>query len=234
VRTAIDTDALVVRTVAYGEADVIATFVTETHGKLSAMVRGARKSKRRAQGALEPFHTVHVSAEDRGGDLVTLRDARVVRVRAGILASLPALEAGGLALRWLRHLVPARHPEPAAWATTLALLDALDAGPAEPRGPLAAGALRLLSDVGYELNLARCVVCSRACPEERPACIDPARGGLVCLACGGARLVLSPDVRRLARNAQEGQPADFSREQADQILAVVEAAMAAHGGFEAR
>ena len=109
-RSVVETDALVVRTVAYGEADVIATFVTETHGKLSAIVRGARKSKRRAQGALEPFHTVRVSFEDRGGDLVTIRDARVVRVRAGILASLPALEAGGLALRWLRHLVPARHP----------------------------------------------------------------------------------------------------------------------------
>jgi DNA repair protein RecO (recombination protein O) len=234
VRSVVETDALVVRTVAYGEADVIATFVTETHGKLSAIVRGARKSKRRAQGALEPFHTVRVSFEDRGGDLVTIRDARVVRVRAGILASLPALEAGGLALRWLRHLVPARHPEAAAWATTQTLLDALDARPVEPRVPLAAAAVRLLSDVGYELNLARCVVCSRPCPEGKLACIDPARGGLICRACGGARLVLTPDARRLARSAQEGKPADFSRDEADQILAVVEAAMATHGGFETR
>jgi DNA repair protein RecO (recombination protein O) len=234
VRSAIETDALVVRTVAYGEADVIATFVTEAVGKLSASIRGARKSRRRAQGALEPFHTVHVSAEDRGGDLVTIRDARVVRVRTGILASLPALEAGGLALRWLRHLVPARHAEPAAWKTTLALLDALDARPDEPRVPLAVAAMRLLSDVGYELDLGRCVVCSRACPEERPACIDPARGGLVCQACGGARLVLTPRARRLARDAQEGRGADFSREEADQILTVMEAAMATHGGFESR
>jgi DNA repair protein RecO (recombination protein O) len=231
VRKVIETDALIVRTVAYGEADVIATLVTETSGKLSALVRGARKSKRRAQGALEPFHTVRVSAEDRGGDLVTIRDARVVRVRAGILTSLPALEAGGQALRWLRHLVPPRHPEPAAWATTLSLLDALDAGPAEPRVPLACAAVRLLSDMGYELNLARCVSCSRECPEGKPACIDPARGGLVCLSCGGARMVLSPEARRLARDAQEGRPAPFSRAEADQVLVVVEAAMAAHGGF---
>ncbi len=233
-RKTIDTDALVVRTVAYGEADVIATLVTETHGKLSAIVRGARKSKRRAQGALEPFHTVHIAAEDRGTDIVTIRDARIVRVREGILGSLPALDAGGLALRWLRHLVPDRHPEPRAWATTLALLDALDARLLEPRVALAAGAVRLLSDVGYALDLARCVVCSRPCPDGKPACVDPARGGLVCLACGGARLVLSPDARRLARAAQEGRPADFSREEADPILAVVEAAMAAHGGFETR
>jgi DNA repair protein RecO (recombination protein O) len=234
VRQTLETDALVVRTVAYGEADVIATLVTETHGKLSAILRGARKSKRRAQGALEPFHTVHVSAEDRGGELVTIREARIVRVRAGILASLPALEAGGLALRWLRHLVQARHPEPAAWRTTLALLDALDARPPEPRVPLAAGAVRLLSDVGYALDLARCVVCSRPCPEGKPACVDPARGGLVCLSCGGARMVLTPEARRSARAAQEGRPADVSCEDADQILAVVEAAMAAHGGFETR
>jgi DNA repair protein RecO (recombination protein O) len=232
VRTVLETDALLVRSIAYGEADVIVTFVTETYGKLSAIVRGARKSKRRAQGALEPFHTIRVSAEDHGGDMVTIRDARVVRVRAGILTSLPALEAGGLALRWLRHLVQPRHPEPRAWATTLALLDALDARPAEPRVSLAAGAVRLLSDVGYGLGLGECVVCGRPCPDGKPACVDPARGGLVCLACGGARLVLTPDARRLARAAQDGQSAAFSREEADQILAVVEAAMSAHGGFE--
>jgi DNA repair protein RecO (recombination protein O) len=234
VRKTLETDALVVRTVAYGEADVIATLVTETHGMLSAVVRGARKSKRRAQGALEPFHTIHLTAEDRGTDIVTLRDARIVRVRARILGSLPALDAGGLALRWLRHLVPARHPEPRAWATTHALLDALDARQLEPRVALAAGAVRLLSDVGYELDLARCVVCSRPCPEDRPACVDPVRGGLVCLACGGARLVLAPPARRAARAAQEGRPTDFSPEDAEQILAMVEAAMAAHGGFEKR
>ena len=233
-KKAVEDDALVVRTVAYGEADAIVTFVFEGHGRLSSMVRGARKSRRRAQGALEPFHTVRVRAEDRGGDLVRLEDARVVRARSGILASLGACEAAGLSLRWLRHLVPVRHPEPRAFATVVALLDALDEAPAEPRAPLAAAGLRLLSDVGFELDLARCVRCGRPCPDGRSASVDAARGGLVCASCGVASLVLSAHARRLARGAQDGLPAAFSRQDADRVLALVEAAMAAHGGFEAR
>jgi DNA repair protein RecO (recombination protein O) len=231
---AIESEALVVRTTAYGEADVITTLLTETHGKLAGILRGGRRSKRRAPGALEPFHTVHVSLEDRGGELVTLREARVVHVRSGITGSLAALEAAGLALRWLRHLSPPRHPEPAAWATTLALLDALDGCPAEPRTRLAVSALRLLADVGYGLDLARCVACGRPCPERRPACVDASRGGLICQSCGGARFILSPHARRLALDAQQGYDVAFAREEAEQVLAMVDGAMAVHGDFETK
>jgi DNA repair protein RecO (recombination protein O) len=230
----IESDALVVRTVAYGEADIIATLLTETHGKLSALMRGGRKTKRRAPGGLEPFHTVRVHLDDRGGDLVTLREAHVVRVRAKITGSLDALEAGGLLLRWLRHLSPPRHPEPAAWATATALLDGLDRCPTSPRTRLAAGALRLLADVGYGLELERCVTCGRPCPEDRAACVDAARGGIVCRSCGAARMILSPKVRRLSVEAQRGNDPELSREEAEAILAMVDGAMAAHGDFEGK
>jgi DNA repair protein RecO (recombination protein O) len=229
---AIESDAFVVRTVAYGEADVIATLLTETHGKLSALLRGGRKSKRRAPGGLEPFHTVRVRLEDRGTELVTLRDAQVVRARIGITGSLEALEAGGLLLRWLRHLSPPRHPEPAAWATTTALLDALDGCPASPRTRLASAALRLLADVGYALELERCVTCGRPCPATRRAYVDAARGGLVCQSCGGARTILEPKVRRLALAAQRGEDPELTREETEEILAMVDGAMAVHGDFD--
>jgi DNA repair protein RecO (recombination protein O) len=231
---AIDSDAFVVRNVEYGEADVITTLLTETHGKLSALLRGGRKSRRRAPGALEPFHTVRVRLEDRGGELVTMREARVVRARTGITGSLAALEAGGLALRWLRHLSPPRHPEPGAWATTTTLLDELDACPEEPRTRLAVAALRLLGDVGYGLDLERCVGCGRSCPDGSPAYVDTQRGGLVCRSCGGAGFILSPKGRQQGLSAQRGEEVALARSEAEEILAMVDGAMAAHGGFEAR
>jgi DNA repair protein RecO (recombination protein O) len=228
----IETDALVVRTIPYSEADIVATFITETSGKLAALVRGGRKSTRRFGGGLEPFHTMRLRIDEGSGDLVTLKEARVVCVRVGITASLAALEAGGTALRWLRHLVQPRHPEPAAWATTVALLDALDRGLSEPRVELAGSALRLLSDVGYALDLERCVVCGKPCPDEKPASVDGARGGLVCHACGGARQILGPRARRAALEAQRGGGVAFTRDEAEEILTLVTAAMAAHGGIE--
>ncbi len=237
---ALTTPALLVRTIAYGESDVIATFFTEAEGKLGAMVRGGRKSTKRVGGALEPFHTIEARLEDRGGDLATLREARIVKVRAGIVASLEAIDAAGTALRWVRHVCPPRTPEPEAWSTLTELLDTLDAAAVAPREALARAGLRLLSDVGYALDLERCVQCGRECPPDRASRIDPARGGLVCSSCGGGRVLLRAEVRAKAIAAASRVPdagavnvaPPMTPAEADEILTVVDAAMAAHADFD--
>src|SRR6185312_2357924 len=84
----VTSDALVVRNVPYGESDVVVTLLTEQEGKVAAIVRGARRWSRRtsrrpleAGGALEPMHTISATDEDKGTDLATLKEARVVRAR---------------------------------------------------------------------------------------------------------------------------------------------------------
>lgn len=228
----IESEALVVRTVELGESDVVATLVTEQVGKVSAVVRGARKGSRRIGGALEPVHTIGVLLEDRGTELTTLKEAQIVRLRAGVTANLEALEAAGIALRWARHLFPPRTPEPDGWRVLLELLDVLDAGSAPPRRELARAGLRLLAAVGYALDLERCVACGRPCPPDKAACVDPGRGGLVCRACGGASTVLLPPVRDTARALSEGTASEVDAGHADAILQLVDRAMAAHTGFE--
>jgi DNA repair protein RecO (recombination protein O) len=230
----IESEALVVRTVEVRESDVIATLVTEKIGKVSAIVRGARKGSRRVGGALEPVHTIAVLLEDRGAELTTLKESRIVRTRLSLATHLEALDAAGIALRWARHLFPPRTPEPEGWRVLVELLDVLDAlGPSGPaRAELARAGLALLAAVGYALELERCVACGRPCPEGKAACVDPARGGLVCRACGGAATVLLPEDRRAARALAAGERDPAALAQAESLLTLVDRAMAAHAGFE--
>jgi len=231
----IEGEALVVRTVDVGESDVIATFITEQVGKVGSVVRGARKGSRRIGGALEPIHTIAVLLEDKGAELTTLKEARIVRTRPRLVGSLEALEAAGIALRWARHAFPPRTPEPEGWRILTGLLDALDDPASLPRRELARAGLAMLAAVGYALDLESCIGCGRVCPPERPACVDPARGGLVCRQCGGAATVLSPALRGAARSlASMGakQADEVSPEHADAVLSLVDRAMAAHAGFE--
>jgi DNA repair protein RecO (recombination protein O) len=231
--TLLESEALVVRTVEVGESDVVVTLVTEQSGKLAAVARGARKGSRRMGGALEAMHTVAVLVEDRGGDLATLKEARIVRLRASLTSNLDALEAAGVALRWARHLFPPRTPEPQGWRVLVDLLDALDRpGDVAPTTALAHAGLALLAAVGYGLDLDRCVACGRPCPAGRPACVDPARGGLVCRACGGAATLLTPEVREAARALSLAATATADPQSARLVLGVVDRAMAAHAGFE--
>lgn len=242
----IDSAALLVRSVPYGESDLIATFFTEQIGKVSSIVRGARRSTKRFGGALEPLHELALSMEDKGKELCLLKEARIVHARTGIASSLEAMEAAGQALRWVRHLCPPRTPEPAAWASSAAVLDALDAVAAKPsaneesakesrrrtRQELAVFGLRLLADMGYGLELERCIRCGRPCPEGRSAFVDADGGGIVCTSCGGARRTISGDLRALYVAAQRHQAIELTWEQAGSLIDIAEEAMAAHADFD--
>lgn len=238
----IESPALLVRSVPYGEADVVATFFTLTIGKVSAIVRGARRSTKRFGGALEPIHELFVTLEDRGRELCTLKEARVAVPRLGIVGDLDAMETAGRALRWVRHLCPFRTPEEEAWRSLGVLLGRLDVAGGGAVGPalLAVFGLELLQSVGYGLELERCVRCGKACPPSRPAFLDAASGGLVCMSCGGARRTIAAEVRvaalhvlALLRSEASAQAADrLTRDHANELLAVVEEVMAAHADFD--
>ena len=228
----IESAALLVRSVAYGEADIIATFFTETDGKVSSIVRGARRSTKRFGGALEPIHELVVVLDDKGKELCVLKEARIGRIREGIVADLDAMDAAGRALRWVRHLCPARTPEPSAWASLRALLDVLDAG-FPPLQHLAVFGFGLLADVGYGIDFERCVRCGKPCPAGRPAFLDAAGGGLVCMSCGGARRTIGAELRALALRAQGREPGiEMTPAQASELVAIAEEAMSAHADFD--
>jgi DNA repair protein RecO (recombination protein O) len=228
----IESAALLVRSVPYGEADLVATFFAEETGKISAIVRGARRSRRRFPGALEPIHELVVVLEDRGKDLAVLREARILKPRRGITSDLAAMEAAGRALRWVRHLCPPRTPEPSIWALLGDLLGALDRRSVAELPLLAIFGLRLLAEVGYGLDLRRCVRCARPCPEGRAAFVDAAGGGLVCTSCGGARRTLDGDLRTVAVSVLLGAEPPMNDAQASELLGLVEDVMAAHADFD--
>jgi DNA repair protein RecO (recombination protein O) len=224
----------VLRRVEFGEADLILTLFTRALGRVSALARGARRNSRRFAGALEPFFTLGVVLEERRGvELMTLREATLVRPRTGLLADLSALSAAGRALGWVRRAAPVHTPEPEAWQIVEALLDRLAepgaAGFAEPE--LARAGLRLLGAFGWALELERCVRCGKPCPSGRPSSLDLVRGGLVCRDCGGGRIRLAPEQReRLIAATRERTPLSLSNEEASLALDLVERVLDAHAG----
>lgn len=229
-RTRLRTEALLVRSAPFGEADLVVTFLTEARGVVSAVARAARKSSKRFP-ALEPMHLLRVGLEERAGaDLASLAESAIARPRLGIVHDLDRLEAAGTALRWARRAAPPHTPEPALWREINAFLDQLDAPPpsATPRALLAGAGLRLLSAIGWGLDLARCVRCGRPCEPGASACLDAAEGGLICRACGGARLLLRGERREKLLAASLGEDAALDAEDVRVALEIVDAALAAH------
>ena len=145
-------EALVLSTLDYGDADRLVTLLTRSRGKLTAFAAGARKSRRRFAGALEPGTLLRARLVERHGSTVRLDAVDVLRAFARIREELPRIARALYALELCRELL--RDAEPAPELLTLAVewLDLLDAGEAGPTSVLSFE-LRALALAGSDAPL---------------------------------------------------------------------------------
>jgi DNA repair protein RecO (recombination protein O) len=187
--------AVVLRVVDYGESDRVVTLFTREQGKLSAFARGARASRRRFGGALEPF--THLVAEARsrsGSDLLGLESVAVERGFGGIRTDLARIACAGYAVELTREVLRDREPHEELFDLLVAYLGLLDGGPAHPTA-LRAFELGALRAVGFMPRLDACARCGGPLtPGPRGFRFDPGQGGLLCGACAPAASPGSPAV----------------------------------------
>jgi DNA repair protein RecO (recombination protein O) len=86
----------------------------------------------------------------------------------------------------------------------------------------------MLGAVGWGLDLAGCVRCGRACDPGASAYLDPGEGGLICRACGGARILLRGDRRERLLAASRGEEHALDADDVRTALEMVDAALEAH------
>jgi DNA repair protein RecO (recombination protein O) len=180
----------VLRVVDYGESDRIVTLLTREDGRLSALARGARKSRKRFAGALQPGTRLRIELRSGRGELFHLERAEIVDAYEGTLTDLRrvALSAGVIEL--LRELCPELAADPLVFDAAIAALAQVAHEPPREERLLAFHA-HLLGLLGLAPVLDACVVTGAAAPLGRPAYFDPGRGGIVARAAGGGPLLLS-------------------------------------------
>jgi DNA repair protein RecO (recombination protein O) len=182
--------AIVLRVVDYGESDRVVTLLSRERGKVSAFARGARASRRRFGGALEPFTLLVAEVRARSGsDLLGLESVAVERGFGGIRADLARIACAGYAAELTRELVRDHEPHEALFELLATYLGLLEAAPARPSA-LRAFELGALRAAGFMPRLDGCARCGGALvPGPRGFRFDPSQGGLV---CGGCTLAASP------------------------------------------
>ncbi len=182
------------RSVDFGESDRIVHLLTPALGRVPAIAKGARRSRRRFPGTLDLLNRLAVQLERRRpAVLARLEGARLLHTYEAVRA-----DAGRFALAcYLLELLDRLAPEGGAPADlgrlyrfaqgALELLDR-DAPDARMRTLLE---LRALSALGLRPELLRCVRCDRAV--EAPAGAAPvaarfviAEGGPVCGGCAAS------------------------------------------------
>src|SRR5687768_15720753 len=109
-------EALVLSVLDYGDADRIVTLFGERQGKLSAFAAGARKSKRRFAGALEPCTLLRVQLVERHGTTVRLDSAEILKTHHALRSDLGRLSRALYVAELCRELLRDREPHPQLFA----------------------------------------------------------------------------------------------------------------------
>ncbi|MBR2980116.1 MAG: DNA repair protein RecO [Myxococcaceae bacterium] len=172
--------AILLSRVDFGESDRILTLLTEEKGKLSAFARGARKSRRRFAGVLEPFSLIQVSLRSSRGALHQLDEAALIDGFDGLRRDLGAMARAAYACELTREICR----ESAASAEFFSLLRAFLGGRADSV-ELMRFELGALSLSGLRPSLDCCVVCGASGGGE--VRFDPEHGGRLCERCARSR-----------------------------------------------
>lgn len=225
------TPAIILTVRAYGEADLLVTFVTPGEGRLTGIAKHARKSRRRFAHCLEPLSRVVFFLSPRPGrDLEFLQKGELVRSFSSLRRDLPRLAAAVVLAEVAGWLAGPPEAIGEIFATLEEALGLLDQGGSPPDSLLPAFLLRLLTLGGYGPRLDRCLQCGRE--PAPPLHFSIPRGGVLCGPCGsgapGPLLPLSPGTWRLLSLAQ-GMDREklsrlrFPRQQRDQAMAIFKA-----------
>lgn len=97
---------LVLKTVGFKESDLIVTFLTEEVGKFSAYALGARNSKKRFPGGIEPFDVAEISIKERSSGMPSLTEFTKHNLFPELRTSLEKFRKGAAVLELCNILAP--------------------------------------------------------------------------------------------------------------------------------
>lgn len=175
-------EAIILRTRAYGESDKIVTFLTADAGKLTGIAKGAKNSRRRFANCLDPFTCVRVHFRMRPGATMVFMDSCDLLDPPGTLTDPTKFAYGSYLVELIDQLTAEAQP-------VGELFNLLAEGLRELRSGAATAAflrvfeLRLLHHTGYDPQLQRCGRCHRELGAAAPLFLDPAHGSIVCSDC---------------------------------------------------
>ncbi len=232
------TEAVVLRSIRFGEADRVLHLYTLERGRAGAVAKGIRRTKSRFGARLEPLSHVEVLLHQGSGELATVTGAQLVRAHSDARADPYRLAVGLVGLEAMLRLFTEQERNPRAFEALTRFLDALDESErrsGEPMlDPLALSfQLKLLWLSGYLPHLTSCAECGSEGPLVG---YSPRAGGAVCERCGADSLPLSAEGIRGIESLL-GTPlaeAEISRPAAREALRVVTSSYEYHGGFRLR
>jgi DNA repair protein RecO (recombination protein O) len=178
-----ETEAVVLNCIDHGESDAIVTLLCQNSGRISAIAKGARKSKKRFVNKLELFSFLHVSYQQKPGwGLAFLSEADLHTSFINIRLQ-PALYAVASVIREFL-LISIKDGEADNKIFTLCLwaFHSLNQNQ-QPRAILTLFLIQFFDYIGYRPDFEMCHKCNTPYSTTHTYRFDASSGGITCSTC---------------------------------------------------
>ncbi len=218
------TEAVVLRSLRYGEADRVLHLYTPHRGRVGAIAKGVRRARSRFGGRLEPFFRLRLVLHEGRGELLTVTAADTVHPYPRLREHAASIDVATRACDAVGRLFETPEPHPDVFHLLCRQLELLDSEPARAtRATSLAFRLKLLVVAGLAPALGACASCGDA---EHLVAFSGAAGGVVCNACEAGGFPLSESAHTFMTQAL-GLPLAQAPVAGDGALAQVERAVSA-------
>jgi DNA repair protein RecO (recombination protein O) len=221
----VKTEAVVLRSMRYGEADRILHVYTPGRGRVGAIAKGVRRVRSRFGGRLEPFMRLHLELHEGRGELLTVTGAQTIDSYAQLRTDARSLDAAARACDAVGRLFETTEPHPGVFNLLCRLLSMLDATGegASSRAAALAFRLKLLLAAGLSPQLGACASCGE---REHLIGFSGASGGVVCAACEAGSFPLDAEAYGFMTDALGKSLNEFPANTGETALGQVERAIA--------
>ncbi|HEX8856235.1 MAG TPA: DNA repair protein RecO [Thermoleophilaceae bacterium] len=193
------TEAVVLRSFRYGEADRILHLYSRERGRIAAMAKGVRRVKSRFGGRLEPLVRVELVCHQGSGELCTITGASTIHPHARLREQAEPMKRAGQACEAVLRLFDSEEPNAPAYNLLCHELALLDADPAAAtRAQALAFRLKLLLAAGFVPELGACASCGE---REHLGAFSASAGGVVCAGCEAGSFQLDESAHRFLVDA---------------------------------
>ena len=201
--------ALVLDSYDYGESDKIVVFFCQDVGRISALARGAHRSKKRFLNKLEIFTFLQISySKTSAGSLFMLNEAELVNSFISLRTDLTSYRVASIIREYMLLTTRETSDDDQLFQLALWALHSLNTG-SEQKQILALFMIKLFDVLGYRPDFSVCQSCGVKPTDHEQVIFNVQSGTMICKKCSaghdhGRRLLAAGTTRMI--NAVQQQP----------------------------
>lgn len=177
-----ESEAIVLKVFDHGESDKIIVFLTAQFGKITAIAKGAKRSKIRFVGKLELFTRLNIRfADNKYSTMVRIDEAELLAPYPAIRKDYERFLCANLVSELLINWATTNDKDDnlynlATWAITQIAND-------NPLSSLLLFQLHLLTILGFHLHLSSCTLCNKELQQGVDFSFVAENNGIACTSC---------------------------------------------------